>query len=336
MGILKEHRKMLIVKPSAMGDIIHGLAFLNSVKKRLPSLEVHWVVAKGFQGIVESHPMIDKLWVIDKNSWKKPRRFPETLREMKSLGKALRREQYDIVVDLQGLLRSALICALTGARLRVGFAEAREGSPLFYTMRVRGGSEIHAVDRYLSIASALGCDNVPVEFPLPPFPEIDLAGPCFSEDYCVIAPSAGGAAKRWPAAYFGELAARLPLRSLVIAGEADSELARQVEAASGGRAVSIAGKTNLREVMAIVGRARFLVSSDTGPMHLAAALRVPVFAVFGPTNPVRTGPYGDIHTIIRAELPCAPCYKRKKCRQWLCMPSITVERVLKSIRAGMR
>ena len=233
---------MLIVKPSAMGDIIHGLAFLNAVKKRFPRMEIHWVVAKGVQGILQGHPMIDGLRIIDKDAWKKPRRLVSTALEICELRRALRKEKYDVVVDLQGLFRSGFISALTGSPLRVGFAEAREGSAFFYNARVRGGTELHAVDRYLRIASFLGCGDVPVDFPLSHLRDPEAFNPLRDEDYCVIAPSAGSEAKRWPAEYFGELAALLPLRSLVVAGGPDVELARRVEAAAGGESDLHCGK----------------------------------------------------------------------------------------------
>lgn len=329
-------RKMLVIKPSALGDIIHSMPFLNAVRKRCPRLEIHWVVARGLHELLADHPMIDRLWIIDKDRWKRAAVLGRTVRELRDLASALRRERFDIAVDLQGLLRSGLICAMTGARERLGFAEAREGSPIFYTRRINGGRDIHAVDRYLRMAAALGCDTREVRFPLPPNslrPLLDLRP---GDDYLVIAPAAGGAAKQWPARYFGDLAARLPMKAFIVAGPSDTALAGEVERLSRGNAVSLAGKTDLRELTAVVVGAKLLISSDTGPMHIAAALDVPVVAVFGPTNPARTGPYGSIHTTVRADAPCSPCYKRKRCRDWHCMESISVERVLDIVNAKLR
>jgi heptosyltransferase I len=336
MTASNQPRKMLVVKPSALGDIIHSMPFLNAVRRCHPELEIHWVVARGLHEIIADHPMIQKLWIIDKNGWKRAAAFGRTVREVKDLASALRRERFDLVVDLQGLLRSGLISAMSGARVRLGFAEAREGSPLFYTHRIKGGKDLHAVDRYLRMAAALGCDTREVLFPLPPTVAPSSFDPCPDGGYLVIAPAAGGAAKQWPVRYFGELAARLPLKSFVVAGPSDVELAGEVERLSRGNAVSLAGKTNLRELAAIVARAKLLVSSDTGPMHIAAALNVPVVALFGPTNPARTGPYGPIHTAVKADAPCSPCYKRKRCKDWLCMESISVERVLDVVNSKLR
>lgn len=326
-------RKVLIVKPSALGDVVHGLTFLHAFWERYPQVEIHWVVARGLDGILQGNPRIARLWIIDKDHWKQLARFRQTVRSLLDLGRELRRERFDLVVDLQGLFRSALIAGLTGCRTRVGFREAREGAPLFYTHRVSGGKDVHAIDRYLKIASVLGCSPYPVRHAFPPPMESPLLE-VLPEDYVVLAPSAGGEAKKWPAERFGHLAARLPVPSLVVAAKADASLAERVVIHSAGRAVSLAGRTTLRELIEVIRRARCLVSNDTGPMHIAAGLNVPVFALFGPTSPARTGPYGAGHTILRPDLSCSPCFRRRKCAAWQCMEAISVERVLAAVEAA--
>lgn len=324
-------RKVLIIKPSALGDIVHGLPFLHALARRFPEASIHWVVARGLEGILRGNSLIETLWVIDKDRWKRISRLRETVRSVWGLGRALRRERFDLVVDLQGLFRSGLIAGLTGAPTRVGLREAREGSVFFYSHRIRGGREAHAIDRYLRIATRLGCSPYPVHHP---FPSDAIDSPVLESlprEYAVMAPAAGGEAKRWPAERFGSLAARLPWDSLVVTGKADSALAQVVVEHSRGKAHSLAGRTTLRELIEIIRRARCVISNDTGPMHIAAGLNVPVFALFGPTSPDRTGPYGSIHTIIRSDLPCSPCFKRKKCGDWRCMEGIAVEQVLGAI-----
>lgn len=322
---LTKTSKILVVKPSSLGDVVHSLPFLSALNRRFRDAEIHWAVARGLEGLLEGHPMLTKLWVMDKDRWKKPSRTLSTLREMLSLARGLRAERFGLAVDLQGLLRSGLITAASGAAVRVGFAEAREGSRLFYTHRVRGGREVHAVDRYLRVAGYLGCDTGLVDFPVLADPY-----PVPVEEYAVLAAGARWETKKWPAEKFGELAARLPVQSVVAGGLADSSLAETIVSLSGGRAVSLAGKTTLRELAGVIKGARFMVSNDTGPMHIAAALGVPVFALFGPTSPARTGPYGHMHRIIGTDLPCAPCYKRY-CKEPKCMEGITVEKVLSAI-----
>ncbi len=332
----KNPEKILIIKPSALGDVIHGLPFLASLRERFPDAKIHWVVAKGFHEILEDHPLIEKLWVIEKDEWKKRSKIIDTLAALKALFRRLQKERFDLVIDLQGLFRSGVIARATGCGVRIGFREAREGSPFFYTHKVDGGKDIHAIDRYLEIASFLGASIRDVRHPFPLYPKEPDLMRSLPEDFIVIAPSAGGEAKRWPAEKFGKLAAALPVASVVVAGKSDAGLARQVVDASGGKALSIAGKTSLKELLGIIERARLFVSSDTGPMHMAAALNVPVVAMFGPTNPLRTGPYGSMHTIVTGGLSCSPCYKRKKCKEWRCMEAITVESVAEAIERRLK
>ena len=329
-------RKILIVKPSSLGDVIHSLPFLNAVKTCLPKSEIHWIIAKGLEGILESHPMIDKLWVIDKDSWKNIQNVKSTIQEIKVLFKKLKQEKYDLVVDLQGLLRSGVITAATGAPVRIGFREAREGSSVFYTHKVAGGKNIHAVDRYLKIAESLGCNTADISFPFPFVQTSDFRlQTSDTGDYAVIVPGARWKTKIWPAEKFGKLASLLPVESIIVGSKTDKDIADEIVSLSGGRAVSLAGKTNLRELIAIISRANFIVSNDSGPMHIAAALNVPVFAIFGPTDPSRTGPYGKGHTIIREDILCSPCF-RKSCDEMKCMKDLSVEKVYGIIKSAQK
>ncbi|MFC1830250.1 glycosyltransferase family 9 protein [Thermodesulfobacteriota bacterium] len=325
-------QKILIIKPSSLGDIVHSLPFLDAVKGRFPGAKIHWVVARGLHTFLEDHPFIDRLWIMDKEQWKQRRHLKNTIREVTGFIRGLRSQHYDVVVDLSGLLRSGLISMVTGAGYRLGFKESDEGSPLFYTHKIRGGTEIHAIDRYLKIAAFMGCDTAPIRYPFAPFPENPEIYRNLPAVYCVMAPSAGKAANRWPSQRFGQLAARLPVPSVVISSSADAPLAREVVDTSEGRAVSIAGRTSLQELIPVIKNARFFISNDTGPMHIAAACEVPVFAIFGPANPIRTGPYGRIHTVIQENLDCIPCYRKKVCEHWECMNNLTVDKVFHIIR----
>ncbi len=328
-------RKILIIKPSSFGDVIHGLPVLHALSLRFPEAELHWLVAKGFDGILEAHPLIHRLWVIDKDSWKKLRNLPRTWSDLKRLSRELRKEKFDLVIDLQGLFRSAMIGLFTGVGERVGFEHAREGAKFSYKYRVRTDTELHAVQKNLLLAQFVGCAPAEPVFALPPLGEVPEVVRGIRQ-YAVIAPSAGTLVKRWPAECFGRLASLLPIASIIVGGRLDAALGDEVARLSDSRAVSVAGKTSLKELGAILRGAKFMVTSDSGPMHLAAALDIPVFAVFGPTSPVRTGPYGNIHTIIRLELPCSPCFTRKPCPDWRCIREVTPEMVLKAIYQKQR
>ncbi len=321
-------KKILIVKPSSLGDIVHSLAVLSTLHEHFPEAKIDWVVASGFEGILEKHPIVNKLWIIKKDHWKKLSRLLSTAQDIRELALTLRAEKYDLVIDLQGLLRSGLITHSTKAPVRIGFREAREGSRLFYTHAVTGGSDIHAVDRYLKIAEALGCDVTNIAFPLPLVKEAqDIADLKKSlGDYAVFVPGARKPANRWPAERYGALASRIPIAAVILGSRADTPLVETVVSASGNKAVSLAGKTDIKGLIHIIRGSRFMVCNDTGPMHIAAALQVPVVALFGPANPRRTGPYGQLHRVINHNLPCAPCYK-KECKKPICMEAISIGEV---------
>lgn len=328
----KTPEKILVIKPSSLGDVVHSLPFLSVLRDRFPRSEIHWIIAKGFEGLLEGHPMINRLLVINKDEWKKIKNVKDTISELRSLFKSLKKEKFDIVADLQGLLRSGVLTAATGASVRVGFKEAREGSSIFYTHRVEGGKDIHAVDRYLKIAKFLGCDIADVCFPLPlSFGSSRVTQYLPDKEYAVLVPGARWKTKKWPPEKFGEVASRLPMKFLVVGGKSDTDISNKVVNSSKGNAISIAGKTNIKELIEIMRKAKFVVSNDSGPMHIAAALGVPVFAIFGPTNPLRTGPYGKGHIIIRKGVECSPCYKRS-CRDIKCMEMIGVKEVADIIR----
>jgi ADP-heptose:LPS heptosyltransferase len=198
---------------------------------------------------------------------------------------------------------------------------------------VKGGRNSHAIERYLKIAAFLGCESDRIHYPFPPLPDKKSLGFALPEEYVVISPSAGKEANRWPVERFGGLAARLPLKAVVVSGPSDVHLAEKVSDLSKGNAVSIGGRTSLRELCSVIRGAKAMVCNDTGPMHITAAFNVPVVALFGPANPARTGPYGSIHQVVRKELDCSPCYRKKKCADWKCMEAIPVKEVLYAVLA---
>ena len=163
--ILSHPKKILIIKPSAWGDIVHTLPFLAAVHKRYPDAEIHWVVAKGLHKFLEGHPLIHTLWIMDKDGWRKPSRIFKSIPEINAFRRGLKKEHFDISIDLSGLLRSGLITWAAGAGYRLGFSDSDEGSPFFYTHKIAGGEQIHAIDRYLKLARYMDCDTSIIEYP---------------------------------------------------------------------------------------------------------------------------------------------------------------------------
>jgi len=329
--VKRKPKKILIIKPSSLGDVVHSLPFLNALRERYPDTEIHWVIAKGLEGLLTGHPMINRLWIIHKDMWKKLSCVRNSLSEIRALLKGLRKEQFNIVVDLQGLLRSGIIARATGAPVQVGFQEAREGSRFFYTHTIEGGRDIHAVDRYLKIARFLGCDIKEVIFPFPLSFESSPFKPLPSGKYAVIAPGARWKTKRWPGENFGKLSSFLPIKTVIVGSKGERKTASEIVSLSQGKAISLTGKTDLKELIELIRGARFMVANDSGPMHIAAALGIPVFAIFGPTSPVRTGPYGERHVVIRQDVSCAPCFK-KTCDDMKCMDGLSAEKVYEIIK----
>jgi lipopolysaccharide heptosyltransferase I len=330
------YKKKLIIKPSSLGDVVHSLAFLNAIKTCYPDASIHWVLSKGLEDLLDGHPMIEKLWIIDKDKWKSPSHFLKTIIEFRNLSKSLKAENFDLVVDLQGLFRSGLIASLTKARDIIGFREAREGSRFFYTRQIEGGNKIHAVDRYLRIAGSLGCNVSDIRFPLNTSNNFGELKNKFSlpDEYIIVVPGARWNTKRWPAERFGKVSSELNVRSVIVGSGSDSEVAEVAKNNSGGNAISLAGKTTLKELIAIIKNARFMLTNDTGPMHMAAALQVPVYAVFGPTDDTLTGPYGKKKVVFKSDSDCSPCFK-KDCDNMKCMEGVAVDTVVSEIKKDM-
>jgi lipopolysaccharide heptosyltransferase I len=254
------------------------------------------------------------------------------------------RERYDLVVDLQGQVRSALYALASRAPVRVGFAGSREGASLAYTHRVPVPSlEHHAVDRYLWFGELLGFAGAEPDFTIRLPPEAAVAGDALlarrgvaGQPIALLLPGTVWETKHWSVEGFAAVGRALATRglSVLIAG-AEPDRARAAAVAAGcPGAIDICGETRLGALAALIRRAALCVTNDSGPMHLAVALGVPVVSAFGPTNPVRTGPYRRPRSVVRVGVPCSPCYIRtlRRCpHQHRCMtglsPAMVIERI---------
>ena len=330
-------RRVLIIKPSAIGDVVHALPILNLIRRRWPGAHVSWLVTPACAGLLERHPQLDAVVRFERREFGKGWRSPRAALDLLRFNRRLRDGKFDLVVDLQGLFRSGWLAWVTGAPVRVGPANAREGAWLFYTHRVPTGTpEQHAIERYLTIAQALGCERGPVEFRF----AVDDADRAHvaglvpgGRPFAVLMPGTNWETKRWPverfAALVGPLRERFGLESVVAGGPDTVELAKQVPGAT-----DLAGRTNLRQLVALLERAALVVANDSGPMHIAAALGRPLVTPYGPTNPVRTGPYGRQDSVVRLDIPCSPCYSRK-CSHQSCLQWLTIDPVLELARTQM-
>ena len=330
-----EPKRILIVKPSALGDIVHTLPFLYLLRQRFPNAHIAWLVVPAFASLLEGHPLLNDVIRFDRRGIANWWRDLAAASKLLKFSTDLRRQRFDLVIDLQGLLRSGWIAWQTRAPVRVGFDYAREGGAHFYTHRVPTRThEKHATERYLDIAEALGCGRGPIVFDfgverIDRLAAADLTGQ--SEKYAVLLPGTNWATKRWPEEYFAQLVQ--PLREefgldVFIAGANDVAPIR-FEGAT-----NLAGRTTLRQLAALLDRASLVFANDSGPMHVAAALGRPLVAIYGPTNPVRTGPYLREDAVLQLDLPCRPCYSRT-CVHQSCMRWLTPADVLRAARQQM-
>ena len=333
-------KKILIIKPSSLGDVIHALPVAYALKAEIPGADIDWVIGAGYEELLEGNTAVKRTITFDRmllQGW-------NGLSNLRSFVGQLRRERYDLVIDLQGLLRSALMAYASRSDSRLGFANAREGAPLFYTERVAvPDPSIHAVDRYLLTLESIGIENHGV----PKFDiileerhdkeavsllkEFDIEN---GEGFAAIAPSARWLTKRWPAERFIELANRINGARLktVFIGTKDEEAVLSEHLDKLIIRNLAFGRTSIKGLAALLKRARLLVTNDSGPMHIAAAVGTPAAAIFGPTDPVRTGPYGSMHRVITAGVECAPCLKRE-CENVRCLSDISVDAVFDVVKA---
>jgi lipopolysaccharide heptosyltransferase I len=310
---MHDMQRILLIKPSSLGDIVHSMPVVAALKQRWPAAHLTWLVKRQWAELVERIEGVDRVWPFDATVGGALRVLP-----------ALRSERWDLVLDLQGLFRSAAIGRLSGGRVRVGFANGREGSPWFYTTRVPvPTSEMHAVDRYLLVAAAVGA---PLQGP-PQFrfkmPEQDQAavqsllrsrGIAREQRWIAMHVSARWRTKRWPLESFATVADRLMkegLGPIVVMGSLDErkevERLKQLTTTS---LVDLTGAVPLGCLPAFLSKAAAMITNDSGPMQIAAAVGTPVVALFGPTSATRTGPYGHHHTVLTHQVPCRPCFSR--------------------------
>jgi len=307
--------KILILKPSSLGDVIQALPVLRLLKRHLPASEIFWWIDASLAPLLEGDPDLTGVVRFERKRWASPRHWPEMLRSIRWM----RGQDFDWVIDLQCLARSGTFAWLANGRRLIGLDEVREGARGFYDIAVRRASfHTHAVDWYLAVLSRLG---VPVHDHFQWLPErpavaaaVQAKWQTYGTHWIAIQPGARWLNKHWPVKYFAELVGRLamdfPDRRFVILGGSDDRLAGKVIArAAPDRCLDLCGQTSLPEMIEWLRLCQLLITNDTGPMHAAAALGKPLVALFGPTEPRRTGPYGHLEDVLRIDLPCSPCLK---------------------------
>jgi heptosyltransferase-1 len=327
-------QRIALIKPSALGDIIHSLPVLTALRQRYPQAYIAWVVNRGYAELLRGHPDLDAVLPFERGA--SHFGLVTALRHSGRFFQDFRRQRFDLAIDLQGLFRSGLITASSGAGRRVGLSTAREGACLFYTdlVTVPNFEALHAVDRYWLVADALGVGHLPKSFHVP-FSETDrqwaetMLRAC-PRPWMAFGVGARWQTKRWPPEYFAVLARRAHRATggtiFFVGGRDEIPLARTTAESLTGEVRDLTGRTTLPRLAALLARMDVMVANDTGPLHLAAALGRRVVAPYTCTKVLRNGPYGGASGAVEARVGCQGSY-RKHCRRMDCMAELTPDRL---------
>ena len=350
----RDFRKILLIKLSAVGDVVHTIPVLNKLRRRYPAARLDWLINPAIAALLRHHPAITDIIEFAREEWSEPWRFAPYA-SYAQLASRLRQARYDLVVDMHGQFRTAILTLATGAPVRIGFDRprarvwdatprkfphqarkhawqgAREGSWLAYTHHIPVPTlDRHAVDRYLEVGPILGLDEDPADFSFP-IPQSASSGiesllrrhGAGDGAIVTLAPGTVWETKHWGSDKFAEVARHFMRNSfmgknfaaVLIGSHRERAVCEEVARLAPG-AVNLAGMTTLDELAALIRRSTMVVTNDSGPMHLAVALDRPVVSIFGPTDPVWIGPYRRTDAVLQAALPCSPCYLRRleRCR----------------------
>jgi lipopolysaccharide heptosyltransferase I len=323
--------RLLVVRLGSLGDLIHTLPAVAAIRRAHPTVEIDWLVDKMHRELLSIVPAVTSVIALG----------DRTLRAWLEARRALRARRYDVALDFQGLLKSAVLARLSGARRVIGFARSALREPAaarFYTERVDAGEGRHVIEKNLTLAAAVGAAAGDYEFPFAPVdsPVVAVLRERHIAPYALVNPCAAWPNKRWPTDRFGRIAQLLRnrhgLTSVVLWGPGEGPLAQAVVAASDDAAVATP-EAKVSDLVALAREARLIVSGDTGPLHIAAAVGTPAIGLFGPTSGRRNGPWRfDDISISRYEQ--CDCHHARRCRRekrlW-CLGSITVDEVGEAI-----
>jgi lipopolysaccharide heptosyltransferase I len=337
---------ILIIKPSSLGDVAVALAVVPALRAHYPDATIDWLANSEYAGLVAAAQHVRHVHTFERGSWRCAGGLMHGLRNFAHLMRALRRPRYDIVIDLQGLLRSAWFTCLTGAPVRVGFADAREGAYLAYNRRVDVDRHTtHALDCCLAAVEALTGEQPTPHWEWRALDETAAAVHAGLATrpgaYFVCVPGTRWESKCWPTHHLADAVHGLWERyqqPVVLTGSQEEiDVAQQVADAAIARGCpaeaikNAAGTLSLVELLALFRDCRLVVTPDSGPMHLAVAVGARIVAIMGPTSPVRHGPYGQRDNVVVAQETHAPCYRRVCARSAPCMQSLSSKQVLAKV-----
>ena len=293
-----------------MGDILHSMPAVTALRHAHPEWFIGWAIEPQWKGLFcastceprsPGMPLVDQLHIIPAKRWAKAPLIPATWRDMRRVRQELRAMRYDVAVDMQGAVRSAMFARWARAQRLIGEASPREfAAKWLFEERVttRG---VHVIEQSLEVANAIVRENLPMMLPLLPCdPAAESEAQKLPSPYVLLSPGAGWGAKRWPPDRYGAVARRIAearMHVLINSGPAEQHLAREIVDASGGAARPV--RLDLAGLIAVTRHASLVIAGDTGPLHLACALNVPVVGIFGPTDPARNGPFHCHSRVLR-------------------------------------
>lgn len=347
----RRFERILLIKPSSLGDVIHALPVLSGLRRKFPEARIDWLISTSLASLLQGHRDVTDLVLFDRKRLGRLATSPRAAGAFVAFVRALREKQYDLVIDLQGLFRSGFFAWASGAAVRLGFAQVREGASLFYT---HSGPELdpdtHAADRNWRLAQCVGLEDAPLRF------DLQLAGKDrdaakevltrhgwdAARRMIAVLPGARWETKLWAPQRFARVIDGLhrggAARCVLLGGESERDRCRDVIEACDDPPLDLCGQTPLRTLAAMIERADVTLCHDSGPMHIAVALGRPLVCLIGPTNPKRTGPYHRPESVIRVDLDCAPCYLRKmsQCQfEHRCMRDLSAELVENAAREAL-
>jgi heptosyltransferase-1 len=365
-----EFSRILLIKPSALGDVVHTLPVLVKLRARYPRARIDWLITPENAEVVRYHPALSNVVLFARRDFSKRGRRWRAFLSFFDLLKQIRRAKYELVIDMHGQVRSAFFALISGARVRIGFdrpikrgltvsAEhdlknipshgwrgAREASWIAYTHRIPIPTlDVHAIDRYLWVAPLLGLDDNPPDLAIHLSPQatdrvnrlLEEHGVPESKPLVVLVPGTIWETKHWTIEGFAGVARQFLQDGFAVAlagTRRDQQRCRQIAAAAAGTC-DLSGKTTPADLAALIRRAEVAVTNDSGSMHVAVSLGKPMVSVFGPTNPVHIGPYERPESVVRVDLPCSPCNYRRLSQcpfDHACMKQVTSEMVVERVR----
>lgn len=304
---MTSYTNILIIKMSSLGDVIHALPSLYVLRKTYPKAHITWAVHEAFAGILPENPWIDEVYMVDRN------RILD-LSYLMQVRRDLHDRHFDLVIDFQMIAKSALISFLSGCSKRIGYHDAREGS--FLANRPIAGAHKHGhiIEQLLDVTRYLGCSVDRIEFPLHSYEterktlQDTLAARGVKGNFALLVPGTRGERKKWPTAFWGELARKMAEREIftILAGTKNElSMGKEIRSISPSPfTINMMGETSLLELCALEKLASLHISGDTGPLHIANAVHTPILALFGPTLPDRSGPYGNASSeVLMADHP---------------------------------